>query len=292
MVFLGAAVLAGPVALSSMARDSRLEQARAEVEKKIAASGAEVAMVFQPLDGKPGLEIRAGDTFHAASTMKLGVMLELFRQIHAGEIHMEDTLPIENNFHSVVDGSVFHLNPADDSDDAVYANIDLTMTLAQLCEHMITRSSNLATNLLMEKLGISNIQKTVDANGGQGLHIVRVLEDQKAFDKGIINTTTAAALAGILERIAHGKAIDKASSAQMVEILKRQTFNEGIPAGLPPGTPVAHKTGSITRIHHDAAIVYGPKPFVLVILVRGIEKQEQSAALMAELARTVYAAAR
>jgi len=173
----------------------------------------------------------------------------------------------------------------------VYANIDLTMSVGQLCEHMITRSSNLATNLLMEKLGIANIQRTVDANGGRGLKIVRLLEDQKAFDKGIINSTTAAALAGILRRIARGKAIDKQSSAQMVEILKRQTFNTAIPAGLPPGTPVAHKTGSITKIHHDAAIVYAAKPFVLVILVRGIEQEAKSAELMAEITKIVYKAA-
>ena len=294
--FCAAIVLAAALALIAFpcclnAADSRLEQARAEIEQKIAASGADVAVVFQPLEGKHGIKIRPDESFHAASTMKVGVMLELFRQVHAGTLRMNDTIPIKNDFHSVVDGSVFHLNAADDSDNDVYANMDLTMTVAQLCEHMITRSSNLATNLLMEKLGVANIQRTVDANGGSGLVIRRVLEDQKAFDQGIINSTTAAALARLLKRIAKGKAIDRGSSEQMTAILKRQTFNEAIPAGLPAGTPVAHKTGEITKIHHDAAIVYAAKPFVLVILVRGIEKREESAKLMAEIARIVYQAA-
>jgi len=276
--------------LSLAARDQKLEAACAQIEQRIAESGAEVAVVFHTVDGKHHLEIRSRDSFHAASTMKLGVMLELFRQVHAGMLRLDDPLPVRNEFRSVVDGSPFQLDPGDDSDPGPYAKVGSTMTLRELCEAMITRSSNLATNLLMEKLGISNIRRTVKTNGGEGLDILRVLEDGKAFAKGINNTTTAAALAGLLERIARGKAVDAASSEQMTAILKRQTFNEAIPAGLPPGTPVAHKTGEITKIHHDAAIVYAPRPFVLVILVRGIEQRDKSSALMADVTRILYQA--
>jgi len=271
-------------------RDHKLDSARAQVEQRIAASGAEVAVVFQSLDGKRRLEIRPRDTFHAASTMKIGVMLELIRQVHSGVLRLDDPLPVRNEFHSIVDGSPFQLDPGDDSDPEPYKKVGSTMTLGQLCEAMITRSSNLATNLLIEKLGVANIRSTVKANGGEGLDIVRVLEDEKAFAKGLNNTTTATALAALLERMAQGKAISKSSSEQMLAILKRQTFNEAIPAGLPAGTVVAHKTGEITKIHHDAAIVYAPRPFILVILVRGIEKRDQSSALMAEIARIFYQA--
>ena len=122
------------------------------------------------------------------------------------------------------------------------------------------------------------------------MQVLRGVEDQKAFDKGLNNTTTARGLMVLLEKLAHGKAVDAESDAAMIEILKRQQFNDAIPAGVPDGTVVAHKTGSITRIHHDAGIVYGPRPYVLVILVRGIEDQKKSAALMADLSRLVYAA--
>ena len=268
----------------------RMEAARAQVLERIQASGADVAVVLRTLDGKERLEINPRESFHAASTMKLGVMLELFRQVRAGMLKLTDALPVRNEFHSVVDGSAFQLDPGDDSDPGPYTKVGGSMTTAELCEAMITRSSNLATNLLMEKLGIPSIERTVKANGGTGLNIVRVLEDGKAFEKGINNTTTAEALANLLARIAKGRAVDSRSSAQMVAILKRQTFKEAIPAGLPPGTPVAHKTGEITKIHHDAAIVYAPRPFVLVILVRGIAEREKSAALMAEITRALYAA--
>jgi beta-lactamase class A len=122
------------------------------------------------------------------------------------------------------------------------------------------------------------------------MQVLRGVEDQKAFDKGMNNTTTARGLLVLLDRIAHAQAVDPARDAEMIEILKRQKFNDAIPAGLPPGTAVAHKTGDITRIHHDAAIVFGPRPYVLVLLVRGIDDQKKSAALMAEMSRVVYEA--
>ena len=153
---------------------------------------------------------------------------------------------------------------------------------------MITVSSNFAANLLIEKLGVENIRRTVTALGAGGVQVLRGVEDSKAFEKGLNNTTTARGLLELLDRIAHGRAVDSESDRAMIEILKRQKFNDAIPAGLPPGTPVAHKTGNITRIHHDAAIVYGPNPYVLVLLVRGIDDKKQSAALMAELSKAVY----
>ncbi len=123
------------------------------------------------------------------------------------------------------------------------------------------------------------------------MNMRRGVEDNKAYEKGMNNTTTARGLLILLEAIAKGKAVDPDSSRQMVEILARQTFNDAIPAGLPPGTRIAHKTGDITKIHHDAAIVYGPRPFVLVILVRGMAQLKDSAALMADIARRIYQSA-
>ena len=159
-----------------------------------------------------------------------------------------------------MDGSPYTLSDGDDSDKAMYAAIGKTLTLRQLCEAMITVSSNFAANLLIEKLGAANIQQTVEALGAGGMQVLRGVEDQKAFDKGLNNTTTARGLLVLFEKLAHGQAVDARSDADMIAILKRQTFNDGIPAGLPPGTAVAHKTGTITRIHHDAGIVYASRP--------------------------------
>jgi beta-lactamase class A len=261
-----------------------------QIQSRIAASHADVAIAFRTLDSKSEFFYRADDSFHAASTMKIPVMLELYRQSGAGKLHLTDTLPIHNEFHSIVDGSSYKLDPSDDSELDLYKAEGQSRTHSQLCELMITMSSNLATNLLIEKLGVDNIRAAVHSFNADGMNVLRGVEDQKAFEKGLNNTTSARALLILLTAIADNKAVDASSSQQMLQILERQHFNEGIPAGLPPGTPVAHKTGEITKIHHDAAIVFTPRPFVLVILTRGLPNEKDSSALIADLTRFLYQA--
>ncbi len=260
----------------------------ARVQKLIDASGAEAAVVLETLDGKERLAIDPDKSFHAASTMKVPVMIELFRQAEAGTLSLDEPLTIKNEFHSIVDASVYQLSVGDDSDADVYKAVGKTMTLRQLCEAMITVSSNFAANLLIERLGAKNIQATTDRLGATGMHVLRGVEDQKAFDSGMNNTTTARALAVLLEKLANGRAVSPKADAEMVAILKRQHFHDAIPAGLPDGIVVAHKTGNITKIHHDAAIVYGQQPYVLVVLVRGIEDEKTSAALIASISREAW----
>ncbi len=259
-----------------------------QLRRIIAASGAEVAVAYRTLDGRTELLIDADKPFHAASTMKVPVMIELFRQATTGAVSLDDPLPIRNEFRSIVDGSLYKLSEGDDSDTAVYAAAGKTMTLRHLCEAMITVSSNFAANLLIEKLGVDSIRGTVDRLGAAGMQVLRGVEDQRAFDKGLNNTTTARGLMVLLDRLAHGQAVNSESDAAMLEILKRQKFKDAIPAGLPATTPVAHKTGTITKVHHDAGVVYAPRPYVLVLLVRGIEDRKKSAALMAQLSKVVY----
>jgi beta-lactamase class A len=260
----------------------------ARVQKLVAASGAEVAVVMKTVDGRDEIRIDADKVFHAASTMKIPIMIELFRQAEAGTLSLDEPLPVRNEFHSIVDGSVYRLSVDDDSDADVYKAVGKTMTLRQLCEVMITVSSNFAANLLIERVGAANVRATVDRLGASGMVVLRGVEDQKAFDKGLNNTTTAAALAVLMEKLAKGEAVSRKADAEMVAILKRQKFHDAIPSGVPDGVEVAHKTGNITKIHHDAAIVYGPRPYVLVVLVRGIQEQIVSGPLMASISREIW----
>jgi beta-lactamase class A len=271
-------------------QDSRLAAAIPAIQESIRKGGAEVGVAFRTLDGKTEWFFRADEPFHAASTMKVPVLIELFHQAREGKLKLDDPLLVRNEFRSLVDGSIYKLDAADDSEADLYKAEGQTRTLRQLCEWMITVSSNLATNLLIEKLGVENIRATVHSLHADGMNVLRGVEDGKAFAKGLNNTTTARGLLQLLEAIALGEAVDRESSRQMIEILERQKFNEGIPAGLPAGTRVAHKTGEITKIHHDAAIVFAPKPFVLVILVRGLADTKVSAALMADITRQLYQA--
>ena len=280
------------VAAMSMPAPARQDAALASrIDALVKPTGADVAVVFGNVEGAPQVAIRADEPFHAASTMKVPVMIELFRQADAGTLSLSEPLPVRNEFHSIVDGSTYALDVKDDSDGLVYKAIGKTMTLRELCDAMITVSSNFAANLLIERLGVQNIRATVTKLGAGGMNLLRGVEDDKAYAKGLNNTTTARALFTLLQAIAQGKAVGPRADAEMIAILKRQTFNDAIPAGLPPGTSVAHKTGNITKIHHDAAIVYGARPYVLVVLVRGIEDEKQSASLIASISREVWTAA-
>jgi len=272
------------------AQDPRLAAAIPGIESTIRNSGAEVAVAFRTLDARSKWLLHADEPFHAASTMKVPVLIELYHQAHQERLKLDDTLVIRNEFHSLVDGSLYTLDPNDDSETDLYQAVGAMRTLAQLSELMITVSSNLATNLLMDKLGVDNIRAGVHALGADGMNVLRGLEDTKAFQQGLNNTTTARALLQLMEAIARGQAVDPDSSRQMIAILERQTFSDRIPAGLPPGTRVAHKTGEVTRIQHDAAIVFARRPFVLVVLTRGIEDPKQGSALIAEITRRLYRA--
>jgi len=128
------------------------EKLAADVLSRIQKSGADVGIAFRTLDGKIEWFSRADDVFHAASTMKIPVMIELFHQVREGKLELDEPLPIKNEFHSLVDASIYTLDPANDSETDLYKAVGQTRTLNQLCELMITVSSNLATNLLVEKL--------------------------------------------------------------------------------------------------------------------------------------------
>ncbi|MGH9703857.1 MAG: serine hydrolase [Candidatus Acidiferrales bacterium] len=264
--------------------------AKGDVEKLIRQSGANISIAFRALDGSQELFIQADKPYHAASTMKIPVMIELYAQAQAGQLKLSDPIMVHNSFRSIVDGSIYRLDPSDDSDEDVYKAIGGTMTLQDLCAHMITRSSNLAANLLIERLGVDKIREQIDALHANGMDFLRGVEDGKAFEKGRNNMTTARALLNLLWALAKGEAVDPAASEAMVGVLARSEFHEAIPAGLPEGTRIAHKTGEITGIHHDASIVYGPHPFILVIMVEGITDREKSSQVMALIAHSLASA--
>lgn len=290
MPTLVALLLSFVLAAPAQSPEAKTQAVTAEINRIVGLSGADVSVIYQPLGpgARSGFAIRPDVVFHAASTMKVPVMIELFRRIDAGAVTLDDTIVVSNVFHSIVDGSEYTLSASVDSDGEVYKAIGAPMSYRALCEAMITVSSNLATNVLIEKLGAAQIQATVVALGAGGMRVLRGVEDQKAFDKGMSNETTARGLAAVLEAIYTGKAASKAATAEMQAMLKRQKFNAGIPAGVPATVAVGHKTGTITKIHHDAAIVHAARPYLLIVMTRGMPDEAKSDLLIAEISRLVF----
>ena len=281
------ALLAASLLAISQVSDSLVEK----INLRIAAEpGAQVGLAYIDLASGDTLFINADSSFHAASTMKVPVMIELFRGAAARSFAMDQRLMLVNQFASIVDGSLYSLDSTSDSDTTLYHRIGERVTIDTLLRLMITRSSNFATNTLIALVGAENVTRTMRSLGARRIQVLRGVEDGKAFDKGLNNTTTARDLAIILRAIEEGKAAPPAATRQMLGILLAQEFNEKIPAGLPAGTRVAHKTGEITAVSHDAAIVYlpGRKPYVLVVLTRGIRDGNHSSKLIADLSALVY----
>jgi len=262
------------------------------VERRIASvPGAVVGVAYRDLAHGDTLFLGADERFHAASTMKVPVMIELFRRADAGALRLDDSVSLVNQFASIADGSPYALDAGDDSDSLVYSWIGNRVSIHDLLEHMITCSSNLATNTLIQLIGAPAANATAHALGARDIQVLRGVEDGKAYAAGLNNTVTARDLAALMAAVESGSAASRSSTDSMRAILSRQEFNAEIPAGLPPGTRVAHKTGQITGHLHDAAIVYpsGRPPYVLVILTRGIPDEAIARALMADISRLVYA---
>ena len=261
------------------------------LEAEIAASGAEVGLAYRSLGaGGDSLMLGADVRMHAASTMKVPVMLQLYLDDAAGVRSLEAELPLTRTFRSIVDGSPFDLPPESDSDTTFYDRVGETATVRELVDRMITWSSNLATNILVEVVDARRVTATLRELGADSMEVLRGVEDLKAFQAGLSNTTTARDLARVMAEVATGERVSAAAREEMLGILEQQHFRENIPAGLPEGTRVANKTGWITAHNHDAAVVFptGAPPYVLVVLVRGIEDQSEAARLVARLSTLVW----
>lgn len=229
--------------------------------------------------------------FHAASTMKLAVLLGVFREVERGELTLEAPVHIRNRFTSIVNQEPFMLDLGRDADPDVYGHLGRTLTVRELAYWMITKSSNLATNLLVEVVGIQTIQQALDELEIDGIKVLRGVEDQAAFHAGLNNEVTANGLLKLLRLIADGKAYSQKACEEMLKIMLDQQYRSGIPAGLPKAARVAHKTGNISTVHHDAGIVYleDRKPYVLVILTQ-FKAETGRGTAVAEVSRDIFTA--
>lgn len=282
-------------------RDSAAELARfharqaslaSDIERRIAQSGATVGLYYADLREDRTVALNADARFHAASTMKVAVMVQVFRDVDEGRLALNQRIAVDNRFRSLVGDTIYELSAGDDSDSTLYRRVGQTVPLADLVELMIQVSSNLATNILIEQVGADRVQRTLSELGLDSMQVRRGVEDGPAYRAGLNNTVTARALGLLFAAIADGRAASPPACGRMLRILLEQRFRDAIPAGLPRGTRVAHKTGTITALHHDGGIVYqdGRPRYVLVVLTRGLAEQRASAALIADLAGLAHSA--
>lgn len=291
LVALLIVMLAGSCGGRTDVPSSSLVRTEEAMERLVAESGAEVGVYYRELTpGGDSIALNADVRMHAASTMKVPVMMQLFLDDQRGIRSLDTTLVVTRTFRSIVDGSTFDLPPESDADTMFYGRVGEQVSVRSLVDRMITWSSNLATNMLIQEAEPGRIATMLSALGADSMSVLRGVEDLKAFEAGLSNTTTARGLGAVMAALVESDLFISDSRDQMIEILSRQHFVDGIPAGLPTGVRFANKTGWITGISHDAAIVFpaAADPYVLVVMVRGHPDEDQGARLTAEISHTIW----
>ena len=260
------------------------------ISELIQQSRAEVGLAAYDLATDQEILIQPDQSFHPASTIKVCVMMEAFRQARQGLFLLHDPMLIKNEFISIADGSLYALSVEDDSEKDLYEHIGEAFPIRELVFRMITISSNLATNLLLERVTPGRTTQFMQRLGTNDVIVRRGVEDNRAFRLGLNNAATARGLMQVLLKLAKREVVSPQDSDEMIKILLQQKFNEMIPAQLPANVRVAHKTGWNDDLYHDAGIIYPPsrKPFVLVIFTRGCKTESDAHALIASLARITY----
>ncbi len=272
-------------------KPTNIPELQQDIEQELGKTAGDFAVAFKELDQpQEELLINAREDFHAASTMKTPVLIEVYQQAAAGKFNLTDSLTVKNEFKSIVDSSRYALNPEDDSFRELYDSVGHKQSIYDLTYDMIIASSNLATNIMIELVGADQVTQSMRALGANDMQVLRGVEDIKAYRQGLNNTTTAYDQTLLMEAIANGQAVSKEASQAMTAILLDQQFNDIIPAQLPGDVKVAHKTGWITGVHHDAAIVFLPdgRKYVLVLLSKNLKDEKAGIKTLATVSKMIY----
>lgn len=254
------------------------------------AGVAALAVAYYDYQHRIGWSYHGDRWFHAASTIKVPVLLGVFHAVDRGLLYPYSRVHVRNRFLSVADGRAFRIDASRDSSPEVHQAIGRTLKVRELARHMIATSSNLATNILIDLVGIEEIQQTMRDLGLNGIDFRRGVEDMAAWAVGLNNQVTAHGLLSALRVIAEQQHFSADSCREMLDILHAQEFKRGIPAGLPEHARVAHKTGEISTVAHDAGIVFLPerKPYVVVILTEWDPDATGRQATIARISRAVF----
>ncbi len=260
-----------------------------------------VSAYLASLDATPTWTRHPDTTHYAASTMKVAVLVALYRALEAGRLAPDTAVPVRNEFDSAQPGAArFSCTRPVHTDDDVWDQLGGTAPLCWLAERMIVRSSNLATNLLLDQVGLPAVADVWARAGARHSSTGRGIEDLAARAAGITNLVTTADLAALLRGLARGATrpgplATPESCAAMLDILVAQEHREDLAAGLPAGTRIAHKNGWVRGVRHSVGVVYpdDAPPYVLAVCSTGDHPDhrpdEDACQLIADISARAFA---
>jgi beta-lactamase class A len=241
---------------------------------------------------RPRVSVEPDARHYSASIMKLPILVAAHRLAEQGTLDLDRPVRVHNDFASQKAGERFSLDQEEDSESATWAAIGTDVTLRDLVHRMVTMSGNLATDLVLDEVGTDEVAAVLaDAGCSERTTIVRGIEDYPARDAGIDNLITADDMARLVVALAEGNLAGAAASAACEQTLREQEYRNGIPAGLPDGLVIGNKTGWITSVNHDVALVRAPDlpPVGLAVLVTAPGTEEEREAGIARIAAAAWA---
>lgn len=279
------------IACTEANKTLQLNELKEKIDLELSTLEGDFAIAYKDINHpEQQILINVDERFHAASTMKTPVLIELYKRAENTDLDLSDSILIKTEFKSIVDGSPFSMEVNEDSEKDLYRNLNKNTTFYNLAYEMITRSSNLATNILIDYLDAEKVTSTMRDLGADSINVLRGVEDLKAYRQGLSNTTTARDLLVIFEHLSSDTLISEEANKEMLDILKDQVYNDMISAKLPEGTEVAHKTGWITNVHHDSGIVYTSKDegYILIFLSKNAPDREAVLESAANISEMIY----
>lgn len=247
------------------------------VEEIVAEVGGTVAVAVRDVRGGLALDLRSDERFLSASVIKVAILVELMARVDEGDLNLGEKALLRDEDKVPGSGVLSMLHEG------------LEVTLEDLAHLMITVSDNTASNVLIDRLGTDRVNATLRRLGLRRSELGRKFYDFDARDRGVENWITAREMADLLVRIERRQVISPNACEKMLAIMRKQQFDDRIPALLPPDTPVANKTGSITGVCHDVGIIYSPAgPLALAVLTRDIPQEAVAEGGIRHIARVVY----
>jgi beta-lactamase class A len=282
--------LRGPRGCTLRRLTPRLRALCRQLEQLAKQDPSTFAVGFVDLRDNQQLYLRPDAWMHAASTYKTAVMVAVFDAIARGKLRLDTPIKIVNRFRSIVDGSSYRMPVPRRPRDLPPRMIGKSLPVSTLVEEMITISSNLATNLLLERVGAKQAMKTLRRLKLRGIKVLRGVQDIKAFDRGLSNEVTARGMTRLYAQLARGKLISTKASQQMIAVLLRQRLHAKLPPLLPRSIKLAHKGGTISTVSHDGGIALrkGRAEYVVVVMSRGYKRLKQVDKVLARISRAIW----
>jgi beta-lactamase class A len=227
---------------------------------------AEIQKVDQQLDGVMGVAIEdlttgehfflhEDEVFAQASSIKIAVLANLYLQAQQGKLKLTDSYTVESS----------DLVPDSDIMGGLTPGVT-RLTLRDLATMMVAVSDNSATNVLIDRVGMQNVNAMLDALGLTHTRLRRKMMDLQAAKEGRENISTPQEMMTLLDVIYHGKLLNKETTADFFKMLSTNKASF-IPRDLPPDLKVANKPGELEAVRNDSGIVFVEgRPYVICVM--------------------------